>query len=105
MIKIKASDCKTSRYDMADYLHTEKDIEEYLKYSFESGDEKQISRALAVVARAKGLLRTSKQTGLSRSNLYKTFINNEGSPSIATVSKLINYFGYKLSITSKGGAI
>ena len=37
----------TRQFDMANYLHSEEDIAAYLKFAFESGDNKKISRALA----------------------------------------------------------
>ena len=51
---------KLSKYNATDYLRTEKDIKEYLKASFETGDSKLISRALGDVARIKGMRSISK---------------------------------------------
>ena len=88
----------TKPFDIVNYIHNEKDIEEYLKVAFESGDEQEITRALANVIRVRGMSKTSKKTGLNRSNLYKTLINNGGSPTLTTFNKLIRSFGYKLTI-------
>jgi probable addiction module antidote protein len=88
----------TRPFDMANYLHSEEEIAEYLKFAFESGDERKISRALATATKAKGMLQTSKKTGLNRSSLYKTLINNDGLPSIGTVNKLVRSFGCYLSV-------
>jgi probable addiction module antidote protein len=98
MKKITAADCKTSRFDVVDYLNDEQDVSEYLKASFETGDDKQIIRALANVARAQGMLKTAKKTGLNRQNLYKTLINREGAPTLTTLNKLVRSFGCYLSI-------
>lgn len=89
----------TRPFDMANYLHNENDIVEYLQVAFESGDEKQMSRALATATRAKGILQTAKKTGLNRSSLYKTLINNDGMPNLKTVNRLVRSFGLTLSVT------
>ena len=88
----------TRRFDMVNYLHNQEDIVEYLKVSFETGDEKQIVRALAQAARAQGLLKTATKTGLNRQNLYKTLIYHEGNPTLHTLNKLIQSFGCSLSV-------
>lgn len=50
-------DVTFSRYDTADYLKSEEDIAAYLEAVMEEGgdDPAYISRALGVVARAKGI--------------------------------------------------
>ena len=47
---------KTTRYDSADYLHTEKDIAAYLDAALEDGDPALVRHALNVIARARGLI-------------------------------------------------
>ena len=89
----------TKPFDIVNYIHSEKDIEDYLNAVFEYGSDEEMVQALANVIRAKGILKTSKETGVSRSGLYKTFINNGGSPTLATLNKLVKSFGYNLSIT------
>lgn len=90
----------TRQFDMANYLHSEEDIAAYLKFAFESGDNKKISRALATALKAKGMLATAKKTSLNRSSLYKTLISNEGMPNIVTVNKLVRSFGCYLSVVT-----
>lgn len=104
-IKIKPEDCQLTPYDMADHLHTEKDIFEYLQASFEiCENEREIAHALATAVRAQGMLKTSQKTGLNRQNLYKTLTSGDGVPTLATVNKLIRSFGGRLSIIPESKA-
>jgi len=47
---------KIRRWDTAEHLHSNDEIETYLKSSFADGDEKQILRALDNAARARAKL-------------------------------------------------
>ena len=47
------------------------------------------------VARAKGMIKTAKEAGISREGLYKALSPN-GNPSFATVCKILNAIGYTL---------
>ncbi len=88
---------KLSKYNVIDYLKTEKEIKEYLNASFETGDSKLIARALGDVARIKGVSKTARATKLDRSSLYSS-LTEQGDPKLSTVTKLINSFGYSVSI-------
>jgi probable addiction module antidote protein len=97
-IKLKPEDYKTSPFDIVNYLHDSEDVTEYLKVSFETGDEKQITRALANAARYYGMQKTANKAAVSRQNLYKTLVHNEGAPTLTTLNKLIRSFGCYLSV-------
>lgn len=84
-------------FDAADYLNTPEAIEEFLNAAFEEGDPALVAHALGVVARAKGITDLAKKTGLSRQALYKAFSGN-GNPEFATVMKVADALGYKLTI-------
>ena len=87
-----------SDFDSALVLDTPEAIEEYLIDAFESEDAAVITHALGVVARARGMSQLADETGLSRQALYKA-LNSEGNPEFATVMKVANALGFKLSPT------
>lgn len=89
-----------SRYDSADYLKTEEGIRFYLEACFEeAGDDPAlITRALGVVARARGMMQLSRETGLTREGLYKA-LAEDGNPSFATVLKVTKALGFKLGVS------
>ncbi|HZZ62641.1 MAG TPA: addiction module antidote protein [Roseiarcus sp.] len=60
---------ETSRWDSADLLENPEDIAAYAEAAFEDGDPAVIPHALGVVARAKGMSRVARETGLSREAL------------------------------------
>ena len=83
---------KTKKYDVADYLDRDEMIAVYLDAAFGSGDASRIAEALGDVARARGMTRIAKATGLAREQLYKT-LSAEGRPELSTVLKVMAAFG------------
>ena len=63
----------TTRWDLAEHLKTEEDIQLYLETCLEeAGDDPAfIVHALGVVARARNMSQLARDTGLSRERLYK----------------------------------
>jgi len=89
----------TTRWDSAEYLKTEEDIQLYLEACIEeSGDDPSfIIHALGVIARAKNMSQLARDTGLTREGLYKA-LSPEGNPTFSTVSKVAKALGFKLSV-------
>jgi probable addiction module antidote protein len=83
---------KTKKYDVADYLDSDEMIATYLDAAFESGDTSRIAEALGDVARARGMTKIAKATGLAREQLYRT-LSAEGKPELSTVLKVMAAFG------------
>ncbi len=83
---------KTTKYDVANYLDSDEMIAVYLDAAFESGDLSRIAEALGDVARARGMTKIAKATGLAREQLYKT-LSAEGKPELSTVLKVMAAFG------------
>ncbi len=83
---------KTKKYDVANYLDGDDMIAVYLDAAFESGDLSRIAEALGDVARARGMAKIAKATGLAREQLYKT-LSAEGKPELSTVLKVMAAFG------------
>jgi probable addiction module antidote protein len=59
-----------------------------------------IAAALGAIARAQGMTRIAKETGLNREGLYKT-LSGEGNPELATLLKVIKALGLQLHATLK----
>ena len=83
---------KTRKYDVANYLDSDEMIAVYLDAAFDSGETSRIAEALGDVARARGMTKISKATGLAREQLYKT-LSAEGKPELSTVLKVMAAFG------------
>jgi probable addiction module antidote protein len=88
---------KTTKWDAAAHLKTDKDIAAYLEAALEDGDAALIAAAIGDIARAKGMSKIAKKTGLGRESLYKALSTN-GNPEFATILKVINSFGLKLHV-------
>lgn len=100
MVKKKQAKEKFSRFDTADYLKSEEDMVAYLEASMEeAGDDPAfVAVALGNIARAYGMVRLAKDTGLTREGLYKA-LSAEGNPSLGTVLKVVKALGIKLTPT------
>ena len=90
---------KTSRWDSAEYLKTDEDIQLYLEACIEeAGDDPAfIVHALGVIARAKNMSQLARETGLTREGLYKAF-SPEGNPTFTTVAKVAKALGLQITV-------
>jgi len=93
----------TRDYDAARYLDSDEALEAYIADATESGDAQELAHALGVVARAKRMTDLSRQTGLPRQTLYKA-LSGEGNPELATIAKVADALGYRLSLVAKSPA-
>ena len=89
----------TTRWDLAEHLKTEEDIQLYLEACLkEAGDDPAfIVHAPGVVARARNMSQLARDTGLSRAGLYKA-LSPGGKPAFSTVVKVARALGSKLSV-------
>ena len=94
------SNIKTRPFDMANYLHSEAEIAEYLRQVLEDNDPAELAGALGDIARARGMTQLARDTGLSRESLYKS-LSGERAPSSETLFKVIRAMGYKLSLQAR----
>jgi probable addiction module antidote protein len=94
---------KLSPYDPVELLDSEEMIEEYLLAVCEDGTASEIARALGDIARARGITDLARKTGLTRQTLYKA-LSGEGNPELATITKVAEALGFRLSFVriSKG---
>jgi len=89
---------KTRKFDILDYLKTEKDITEYLNVVLEEGDYQFLPVALADIARArKAMSAAARAAGVTRTNLYQS-LSEEGRPAFDTVAKVAKSLGYKITL-------
>ena len=88
----------TSVWDAAEHLETDEDMAAYLEAALEENDPSLIAAALGDIARAKGMSRIAKQTGLGRESLYKA-LSPGGNPEFSTILKVVNALGIKLHAT------
>jgi len=88
---------KLTKWDSAKYLKTEKDMAAYLDACLEeAGDDPAfIAHALGVIARAQGMSKLAKKTGISREGLYNA-LSAKGNPELSTVLKVIGALGFRL---------
>jgi probable addiction module antidote protein len=95
---------KTRKFEVLDYLKTEKDIEEYLNVVLEEGDYKFLPVALADIARArKAMTSAANAAGVSRTNLYQS-LSEDGHPAFETIAKVLDNLGFQLSVKQKVSA-
>jgi probable addiction module antidote protein len=89
---------KLRKWDSAEHLKTEEDMALYLQTCLEeAGDDAAfIAAALGTIAKARGMSQLARDTGLGRESLYKA-LSGEGNPSFATILKVVNALGLKLS--------
>lgn len=90
---------KTTRWDSAEHLKTDEDIQLYLEACLEEGgdDPAFIVHALGVIARAKNMSQLARDTGITREGLYKAF-SEDGNPTFTTVTKVMKALGLKFTI-------
>jgi probable addiction module antidote protein len=86
---------KTRKYDTANYLRDDKDMAAYLEAALVEGDAALIAAALGDIARARGMTRLAKETGLGRESLYKA-LSPTGRPELHTVLKVLEALNIKL---------
>ncbi len=82
-------------FDMVALLDSDEMISEYLSQVLEDGDSDELIRALGYIAKAKGMTKVAKDSGLGRESLYKA-LSEGAKPRFDTVFKVIKALGIKL---------
>jgi probable addiction module antidote protein len=93
--KIKIKDLP--KFDVVDYLKTEKDIAAYLSAVLEDGDPALFVAAIGDIAKAKGMSEIAKKSGVTREALYRA-LKIEARPRFETVAKVIHALGMRLTV-------
>jgi probable addiction module antidote protein len=88
---------KLSKWDVVQQLRSEEDMVLYFQACLDEdpGDGSLVRAALGDIARARGMAKVARDTGLSREGLYKAF-SAEGNPEFTTVLKVIKALGLRL---------
>ncbi len=87
---------KLTTHDPAAALVDDKEIAFFMADALETGDVAYISKALGIIARAKGMTLIAEQTGLSREQLYRSFSEN-GNPTLKTMLAVMKAMGIELT--------
>jgi len=87
-------------FDPTELLKSDEAIQIFLDDAFETGDATYIANALGVVARAKGMTKLSRETGLAREHLYKS-LSPAGNPTLETMLAVLNALGFRLKSQQK----
>lgn len=85
----------TSKFDVVDYLDTEETIAAYLSAVLEEDNNDLVLAAISDVARARGMTKLAKDTGLSRESLYKA-LRPGAKPRYETITKILSALRIKL---------
>lgn len=87
---------RTTKFDVAEHLHTAADMAAYLEACLEEPDADAafIAKALGDIARAKGMSQVARETGLSRESLYKA-LSGDRAPEFDTVLKVTRALGLR----------
>ncbi len=95
MAKIKI---KTKLWNVQDYLKTEEDCRLFLEAAFDDAgdDPAYLAHAIGEVARARGMTRVARKTGLAREALYRS-LSSDGNPELGTVLKVLYALGLQLT--------
>ncbi len=91
---------KVSKFDAADYLKNDADIQEYLEEVSSENDPQAFLQAINTIARAKGMAKLSRETGIPRESLYQS-LSEKGNPSFHTLWKVAEALGYALVMKKK----
>jgi len=86
---------KIADFDAADYLDDDIVIAEYLNAALEEENPDVFLQAIADVAKARGMARLARDTGLGRESLYKALAPG-AKPRYDTILKLVRALGVQL---------
>jgi probable addiction module antidote protein len=82
-------------FDMAEHLGTDEDVATYLNLVLEDKDPAELTHALGVIARARGMTEVARASGLTREALYKALRPNS-QPRFDTIARVCTALGVKL---------
>ena len=93
---------KTKPFVIADYLDTPARRAGFLATVIEEseGDAYMISKALGHIAKAEGMAKVAKKSGLSRESLYKA-LSGERNPSFGTLFRVMTALGLGLQVVPR----
>lgn len=99
----KDVEMKLREFDPSRHLDSEEAIAMYLEETLQE-DPSMLSSALGDIARARGMTSLAKETGLARESLYQA-LSETGNPTYTTLTKVLDAFGVRFSITPKADSV
>jgi probable addiction module antidote protein len=87
----------TTKFDIADYLESNEMIAEYLNTVLEEGDSSEVIIAIGHIAKAMGMTKIAKETGMSRPSLYKA-LSDGAKPQFETIMKVLKAIGGQINV-------
>jgi probable addiction module antidote protein len=93
----KKAKTETRPYDVAEHLRTPEGMALYIDACLaeSDGDAAFVAKALGDVARAQGMTKIARDSGMSRESLYKA-LSGERSPDFATILRVTRALGVRL---------
>ncbi|MHB1758476.1 MAG: addiction module antidote protein [Leptospirillum sp.] len=88
---------KILAFDPSEYLDSEETIAEYLTVTLEENDPDLLLVALSNVAKARGMSKIARESGLGRESLYKA-LTPGSKPRFETIMKVMHALGVKLTV-------
>ena len=88
---------KFAPFNAAEYLDNEEVIAEYLAAALEDPDPEVFMMAVSNVAKARGIARIARDSGLGRESLYKALAPG-AKPRFETVRKLVDALGVRWTV-------
>lgn len=89
---------ETVPFDAAEFFTTEASQQDLINDALESGDARYISKALGVIARARGMSEVAQKAGVTREALYKA-LSEQGDPKLSTLMGVAKALGLKFQAT------
>jgi probable addiction module antidote protein len=90
---------KTKAWDASEPPKTPADIAAYLNVFLKDGTSQEFLEALGNIARSYGMSELSRETGMSRAKLYRTFAHN-GDPTFDTITSVMKVLGVKVAVAA-----
>jgi len=88
-------------FDISEYLDDPEIIAEYLNAAIEENDPGFFLQAMGDVAKAEGMTKISKDSGITREALYRALSGNV-QPKFDTILKVLQAFNFKLKVELAG---
>jgi probable addiction module antidote protein len=87
---------ETKIWDPAEHLDSDEAIAAYMDAAMQDGDPALFAAALGDVARAHGMSKIARETGLSRESLYRSLAPG-GNPEFGTILRVMRALGLRLT--------
>lgn len=97
--KVNPRAVELAPFDASEFLDNEEVIAEYLSAALEDPNPDTFLRAVANVAKARGISQVAKASGLGRESLYKAFAPG-AKVRYETVRKVLDSLGVKLTVAA-----